>query len=93
MIQKFFIEECVPAMIVTDPAGELTGDEWKKICKTYRTIPRQVETEKQWQDRSERWIGHLKEMVEKFTNKTGAPTRFWSFCLINACACLNHTAH
>ena len=32
-------------------------------------------------------------MVEKFTNKTGAPTRFWSFCLIYACACLNHTAH
>ena len=54
MIQKFFIEECVPALIVTDPAGELTGDEWKKICKTYRTISRQVETSQQWQDRVER---------------------------------------
>jgi hypothetical protein len=27
MIQKFFIEKCVPALIVTDPAGELIGDE------------------------------------------------------------------
>jgi hypothetical protein len=93
MIEKFFVEECVPRRIVTDPAGELTGEEWKKLCRTYRTISKQVETAQQWQDRVERWIGHLKEMVEKFLNKTGAPTRFWSFCSVHCCAVLNHTAN
>ena len=60
MIQKFFIEECIPRKIVTDPAGELVGKEWKKICKKYRLILRQVETAQQWQDRAERWIGNIK---------------------------------
>ena len=51
MIQKLFIEECIPIKIVTDSAGELVGKEWKKICKKYRLISRQVETVQQWQDR------------------------------------------
>ena len=39
--------------IVTDPAGELVEKEWKKICKKYKTISRQVETAQQWKDRAE----------------------------------------
>lgn len=93
MIKKFFIEECVPKIIVTDPAGELIGKECKNICQKYRTISRAVETSQQCQDRAERWIGHIKEMVEKCLNKTGAPTLFWSFCLVHSCAVLNHTVH
>ena len=69
MIKKFFIEECVPKMIVTDPEGELVGKEWKNICKKYWIISGQVKTAQQWQDRSERWIGHIKEMVEKYLTK------------------------
>ena len=92
MIQKFFIEECIPQEVVTDPAGELKGDQWKRICTKFLTKARLIESKSQWQDRAERWIGHLKEMVQKILNKTGAPNQFWSYCIVHASAIFNHTA-
>ena len=47
MIHKLFIEECVPKLIVTDPAGELVVKECKKICQTYRLTSLQVEKAQQ----------------------------------------------
>lgn len=76
MIQFFFIEKCIPRKIVTDPAGELVGKEWKISVKN-----------------TELYHAKSKQPKNGNHNKTGAPTRFWSFCLVNSCAVLNHTAH
>ena len=81
MIEKLFIKECLRKKIITDPAGELVGEKWKSICRKYILTSRQVEKTQQCQDRADICIGHVKEMVEKYLNKAGAPTILCSYFL------------
>ena len=92
LIQKFFVKECVPKAIVTDPAMELIGETWKKICRRYCLATRKIEAKSQQQDRAERWIDHIKKLVQKLMNYTGTPTKYWSYVVRHACAIHNHTA-
>ena len=89
---KFFVEVCVPEELVTDPAGELTGKEWKRTLLKFGCKPRSTETEKPEQDRAENAISKMTGMALRIMDKTGAPLWLWPYAMAYACAIHNHTA-
>ena len=84
---------CVPAKVVTDGAGELTGAAWKEKLHLFHTTDDVTEADHQNQNFAERNIQTVKHMMHKVLDQCGAPSKLWCFAVDYTTDIWNHLAN
>ena len=92
IMRRCLLEVGIPRLVVTDPAGELKGYDWKDILNTFHALKAHVETANQQQDYAELTIQIIKAMCRRFHNFCGVPYKYWTYVLEHAIHILNCTA-
>lgn len=64
-LTDYFRNVCVPAKVVTDGAGELTGSAWKEKLRLFHKTDDVTEADHQNQNFAERNIQTVKHMIHK----------------------------
>ena len=70
-----------PEAFVLDPSGEQTSQKVKGFVSEIGTALRVLETNTQWANRAELYIGLLKESVRRDMRESYCPLVFWDYCV------------
>jgi len=68
-------------MLVCDSAKTQKKREVKDFCTQIRTTLNIFEAEAQWANRSELWVGLVKESTRKDLRDSGSPIVLWDYCM------------
>jgi hypothetical protein len=71
----------IPNPIITDNAGEETGDDWERVRKKFLMEQRLTEPYSPWQNRAESEIRELKKHFRRIMNKSRTPEQLWCYGL------------
>ena len=91
---KMFSKEIgAPNAIICDAAREQISQAVRDFCYKIRTSLRVLEEVTPWENRSEIFIGLLKEAVRKELKELDSPIAFWDYCAEYRARVNNLTAH
>jgi hypothetical protein len=79
-LKQFAKEIGVPLALISDPAGEQTSKEVKKIAREMDLTLKVLEESTQWANLAELYIGLIKEAVREDMRLSDCPLVFWDFC-------------
>ncbi len=69
----------IPNPIITDNAGEETGDLWDTVRKKHLFQRRLTEPYSPWQNKAEREIQELKKHYRRIMHRARCPEVFWDY--------------
>ena len=81
-----------PDSFVADMSGEQMSSEVKKFCNDIGTTLRSLEEGTPWSNKTELYIGLIKEAVRKDMRKSDSPLWFWDYCVERRARINNLTA-
>ncbi len=71
----------IPKFIVTDNAGDETGNQWNRVWKKYLFQQQLTEPHSPWQNKAEREIQELKKHFRRIMHRSRCPEVFWDYGL------------
>jgi len=80
-LKEFSKDVGVPDVLVCDSAKTQKKREVKDFCTQIGTTLNILEAETQWANRSELWVGLLKESTQKDLRDSGSPIVLWDYCM------------
>jgi hypothetical protein len=80
-LQEFSKDVGAPDVLVCDSAKTQKKREVKDFCTQIGTTLNILEAETQWANRSELWVGLVKESTRKDLRDSGSPIVLWDYCM------------
>jgi hypothetical protein len=71
----------VPDVLVCNPHPAQTKCEVRNFCTQIGTTLKVLETETQWANRAELYIGLMKEATQNDMQLSSSPLVFWDYCM------------
>jgi hypothetical protein len=71
----------VPEVFVCNPHPTQTQCKVKEFCTQIGTTLRVLEAQTQWANRTELYVGLMKEAMQKDMQATGSPLVLWDYCM------------
>ena len=93
ILQDFIRDHGSPFVLRNDNSQMQSGHLWTSICRKYNIRQTFTEPNHPRQNPAERYIGHVKDLVIKILDRTGAPDSFWALCGSYVVYILNRMAH
>ena len=91
-IKQFAKEIGAPDSFVADMSGEQMSSEVKKFCNDIGTTLRALEEGTPWSNKTELYIGLIKEAVRKDMREMNSPLCLWDYCVERRARINNLTA-
>jgi hypothetical protein len=79
-LKQFAKEIGVPLALISDPSGEQTSKEIKKIAREMDLTLKVLEESTQWANLAELYIGLIKEAIREDMRTSDCPIVFWDYC-------------
>jgi hypothetical protein len=79
-LKQFAKEIGVPLALISDPSGEQTSKEVKKIAREMDLTLKLLEESTQWANLAELYIGLMKESIREDMRTSDSPLIFWDYC-------------
>ena len=80
-LKEFSKDVGAPDVLVCDSAKTQKKREVKDFCTQIGTTLNILEAETQWANRSELWVGLVKESTRKDLRDSGSPIVLWDYCM------------
>jgi len=93
VLEDFIRDHGSPFILRNDVSQMQSGKLWTSICRKYNISQTFTEPNHPQQNPAERYIGHVKDLVIKILDRTGAPDKFWALCGTYVVYILNRMAH
>ena len=91
-LRQFAKEVGAPDILVADGHKSLKSHEVKGFCNKIGTTLKTLETNTQWADRAEMWVGLIKESTRKDMRESNSPLVLWDYCIERRALIINATA-
>jgi hypothetical protein len=79
-LKQFSKETGVPLALISDPAGEQTSKDVKKLARDMDLTLKVLEESTQWANLAELYIGLMKESIREDMRTSNCPIVFWDYC-------------